>query len=290
MSDNRTRVSILNSPSRLQGAPALIVRGDSVSRREELLTGEEPLQIRADGPGQEPQDVAITMRTPGSERALAIGFLVSEGLVAASDAPDASFEFGDPAAIAKPEDEILVRLTKPIDLSSLAERHFVATASCGICGRATLDELMARVDPMPAGPIIWRSALELMPETMRAAQVAFAQTGGIHAAALFSASGDLIELHEDVGRHNALDKVVGSQALASRLPLHDAMLLVSGRVSFEIVQKAATAGIPILAAVSAPSDLAVETAERLGMTLVGFLRGDGFNVYTGEERISLDGP
>jgi FdhD protein len=286
---NRNRVSILDAPSRLHGAPALIVRGDSVSRREELLTGEEPLQIRAAGPEQEPRDVAITMRTPGAERALAIGFLVSEGLVSASDAPDASFEFGDPAVIAQPEDEILVRLPKSLDLSSLAERHFVATASCGICGRATLDELMARVEPMPSGPVIARSALELMPETMRAAQVAFAQTGGIHAAALFSVSGDLIELHEDVGRHNALDKVVGSQALAGRLPLHDSLLLVSGRVSFEIVQKAATAGIPILAAVSAPSDLAVETAERLGMTVIGFLRGNGFNVYTGEERIALDG-
>lgn len=289
MSKSHAPVSILNQPSSSRRVPALIVRGERRERRQESLAGEEPLQIRAQGPGQQPEDVAITMRTLGSESELAIGFLVSEGLVRIDDAPEARFEFGDPSVIAQPEDEILVRLPRPLDLSSLAERHFVATASCGICGRATLDELMSRVAPMPAGPEVAPAAITAMPVVMEAHQHAFSETGGLHAAALFSAADGMIELREDVGRHNAVDKVIGSQVLAGALPLHTSMLLVSGRTSFEIVQKAATAGIPILASVSAPTDLAVETAERLGMTLIGFLRGDGFNVYCGEERIVFAG-
>jgi FdhD protein len=288
MTTDHDAIDILNVPPTPRRAPALIVRGSDISYRDESLSGEEPLQIRACGPGQEPLDVAITMRTPGTEQELALGFLVSEGLVARSAAAKATFEFGDPAVIAQPEDEILVRLPERVDLDALAERHFVATASCGICGRATLDELTARVPFMDVGTSLSRSVLERLPDDMRAAQATFAKTGGLHAAALFSVDGELHELREDVGRHNAVDKVIGGQARASRLPLSNSVLLVSGRTSFEIVQKTATAGIPILAAVSAPSDLAVETADRLGMTLIGFLRGDGFNVYTHQHRILLD--
>ncbi len=171
----------------------------------------------------------------------------------------------------------------------MAERHFVATASCGICGKASLDEVEVRCDPIPAGPVVEPSVLLALPVRLREAQAVFEATGGLHAAGLFDASGSLLVLREDVGRHNALDKLVGSQLLAGALPLHDRIVLVSGRASFELVQKAAVAGVPILAAVSAPSDLAVEAAERLGVTLVGFLRGDGFNVYAHPERIVLDG-
>lgn len=282
--------AILNAPTKPRRVPALVVRGDHVMQRAESLSGEEPLQIRACGPGQEPRDVAITMRTPGAEQELALGFLVSEGLIAPDAAAGATFEFGDPVDVAQPEDEILVRLPSPVDLEAVAERHFVATASCGICGRATLDELTARVPVISSSTSLSRTVLERLPGDMRAAQATFAQTGGLHAAALFSVDGELQEVREDVGRHNAVDKVIGAQARRGRLPLSGTVLLVSGRTSFEIVQKTATAGIPILAAVSAPSDLAVETADRLGLTLVGFLRGDGFNVYTHQQRILLSEP
>jgi FdhD protein len=265
----------------------LAVEGVRVSARADAVAGEEPLQIRAAGPDQAASDVAITMRTPGDEEALAIGFLVTEGLVEPDHAASATFEFGDPRAIATPHDEVNVRLPVPFDPSAVAERHFVATASCGICGRASIDELAARVRPLGAGPIVRREIIFGLPGSMRDAQAVFERTGGLHAAALFDVDGSLAALREDVGRHNALDKLVGSQVLARALPLHDRVLLVSGRVSFEIVQKAATAGIPILCAVSAPTDLAIETAERLGMTLVGFLRGESFNVYAGAERLDL---
>jgi FdhD protein len=169
----------------------------------------------------------------------------------------------------------------------VAERHFVATASCGICGKATLDEIEVRCRPIPAGPVVGRSVIAGLPDTLRAAQRVFEATGALHAAGLFAPEGSLLSVHEDVGRHNALDKLIGEQVLAGRMPLNGEVLLVSGRTSFEIVQKAAVAGIPIVCAISAPSDLAVEAAERLGVTLVGFLRGDGFNAYAHPERIDL---
>jgi FdhD protein len=268
--------------------PTVVVRGSDVAVHPDVVAGEEPLQIRACGPGQAPTDVAVTMRTPGGEEELAVGFLVAEGLLDPADARRVSFEFGDPATHAQPHDDILVRLPRPLDLGAVAHRHFVATASCGICGRASTDELMARVPRLPRGPSITRSALQAMPDAMRAAQSVFKATGGLHAAALFTPRTELTELREDIGRHNAVDKVVGARALAGALPAHESAMLVSGRASFEIVQKVAVAGVPILCAVSAPSDLAVETAQRVGMTLVGFLRGDGFNVYSVAERIDLE--
>ena len=268
--------------------PTIVVRGEVTEARPDAVAGEEPLQIRACGPDQAPQDIAVTMRTPGSETELAVGFLVAEGLLDAADALPATFELGDPVTHSQPHDEILVRLPKPLDLASVTERHFIATASCGVCGRASTDELVARVEPLASGPAVGRSALQAMPARMRAAQSVFETTGGLHAAALFTPSAELIELREDIGRHNAVDKVIGARALAGRLPARESVLLVSGRVSFEIVQKAAVAGVPVLCAVSAPSDLAIGTADRVGMTLVGFLRGDGFNIYSGAERIDLE--
>jgi FdhD protein len=244
------------------------------------------MAIRAAGPGQAPVDVAVTMRTPGGEEDLAVGFLRTEGLIAGPD-DVLRVEFGDPAATSQPDDEVTVRLTRPFDASVVPERHFVATASCGICGKASLDEVVVRCDPLPAGrPVIARDVILSLPATLREAQAVFEATGGLHAAGLFDPAGRLVTLREDVGRHNALDKLVGAELLAGRLPLQERVLLVSGRISFEIVQKAAVAGIPVLCAVSAPSDLAVEAGQRLGMTLVGFLRGDGFNVYTHPERIA----
>ena len=262
------------------------VRGEALEVRADRVVGEEPLEIRAAGPNQEPVAVAVTMRTPGYEDELAVGFLRTEGLI---EGPEVlRVETGDPGTMNQPDDTRVVRLSRAFDASRVAERHFIATASCGICGKASLDEVALRAEPIPAGaPVVARSTILALPDALRAAQRAFDETGGLHASGLFSPSGELLVLREDVGRHNALDKVIGSQVLAGRLPLNDTILMVSGRVSFEIVQKAAVAGIPILCAVSAPSDLAISAAERLGVTLVGFLRGDGFNVYTHDDRIDL---
>jgi FdhD protein len=261
------------------------VRGNALEYRADRVVGEEPLEIRAAGPGQDPVAVAITMRTPGFEDELAVGFLRTEGLIAGPEV--LRFERGDPTEMNQPDDRITVRLARAFDSSAIAERHFVATASCGICGKASLDEVAVRSEPIPPGPVVQRSVILTLPDLLRAAQSAFDETGGLHAAALFTPIGELIAIREDVGRHNALDKLVGSQVLAKAMPLNQRILMVSGRVSFEIVQKAAVAGIPIVCAVSAPSDLAIEAADRLGVTLVGFLRGDGFNVYAHDERIDL---
>jgi FdhD protein len=261
------------------------VRGSALEYRADRVVGEEPLEIRAAGPGQAPVAVAVTMRTPGNEDELAVGFLRTEGLI---EGPEViRIETGDPAEMNQPDDRVTVRLSRPFDASVVAERHFVATASCGICGKASLDEVAVRSAPLAPGPVVSRAVVLALPDLLRAAQHAFDQTGGLHAAGLFTPAGELIAIREDVGRHNALDKLVGSQVLAKAMPLGQRMLMVSGRVSFEIIQKAAVAGIPIVCAVSAPSDLAIEAADRLGVTLVGFLRGDGFNVYAHDERIDL---
>jgi FdhD protein len=263
----------------------LAIRSDTLEVRDDRVVGEAPLEIRAAGPHQDPVAVAVTMRTPGHEDELAVGFLRTEGLIDGSEVVTTTG--GDPGSLSQPDDTILVRLSRPFDDSKVAERHFIATASCGICGKASIDEIALRIDPIPDGPVVSRSVILALPDLLRAAQKAFDETGGLHAAGLFAPNGELVVLREDVGRHNALDKVIGSQVLAKALPLHERILMVSGRVSFEIIQKAAAAGIPIVCAVSAPSDLAIETAERLSVTLVGFLRGSGFNVYSHDARIDL---
>jgi FdhD protein len=261
------------------------VRGASLEVRADRVVTEEPLEIRAAGPGQDPVAVAVTMRTPGHEGELALGFLRTEGLIGEGDV--VRVRFGSPSTLAAPDDTVVVQLRDRFDPSTVAERHFVATASCGICGKASIDEVAVKCDPLPEGPVVTRAVILGLPDALRVGQRAFDETGGLHAAGLFTPSGELVVVREDVGRHNALDKVVGSQAVAGRLPLHDRILMVSGRVSFEIVQKAAVAGIPIVAAVSAPSSLAIDAAERLGVTLIGFLRGEGFNVYAHDRRIDL---
>jgi FdhD protein len=262
------------------------VRGAELELRDDLVVGEEPLEIRAAGPRQTPVPIAVTMRTPGHEKELAIGFLTTEGLLDGNEI--LGVDVGDPGFMAEPDDAVIVRLARKVDPSISAKRNFVATASCGICGKASIDEIAVRCEPLPKGlPVVARSVILSLPGRLREAQAAFERTGGLHAAGLFETDGRLVAVREDVGRHNALDKLIGSRVLARELPLWDRILLVSGRVSFEIVQKAAVAGIPILCAVSAPSDLAIRLADRLGVTLVGFLRGDGFNVYTHDGRIDL---
>jgi FdhD protein len=270
----------------VSAARVVAVRGGELEVRSDTVAGEEPMEIRVAGLGQASVAVAVTMRTPGGEDELAVGFLRTEGLIAGDDV--ARVTFGDPARTSQPDDEVIVHLTRPFDASTITQRHFVATASCGICGKASLDDIEARCDPLPpVERILPRDVLLRLPDALRAAQLAFSATGGVHAAGLFAPDGRAVAVREDVGRHNALDKLVGSQVLGGRLPLHDRIVLVSGRVSFEIVQKAAVAGIPIVCAVSAPTDLAIAAAERLGVTLVGFLRDDGFNVYSHDGRIDL---
>jgi FdhD protein len=280
-----TRTSEATHAQRMARSRVLAVDDDFAAWRDDRLAGEEPMQITARGPGQDPIEVAVTMRTPGHEAELAVGFLFSEGLIEPGDL--GSVTFGDPAHDARPDDQVRVELNRPFDATRVAERHFVATASCGICGKASIDEVAMRCAPLPDGPVVDRETVLSLPARLRDAQETFDATGGLHASGLFEPDGTLIVLREDVGRHNALDKVIGERYMAGALPLHRSILMVSGRISFELVQKAAAAGIPILTAVGAPTDLAVQTAERVGMTLVGFLRGRRFNVYTRPERIGL---
>ena len=262
------------------------VRGSELEVRDDLVVGEEPLEIRAAGPRQAPVQVAVTMRTPGNEDELAIGFLTSEGLL--RDNEVRGVDYGDPGVMAEPDDSVLVRLARRFDPGLVGARNFVATASCGICGKASIDDVAVRCEPLPKNlPIVDRSVIVSLPDALRGAQAAFERTGGLHAAGLFETDGRSVAVREDVGRHNALDKLIGSRVIAREVPLWDRILMVSGRVSFEIVQKAAMAGIPIICAVSAPSDLAVRLSDRLGVTLIGFLRGDGFNVYSHDGRVNL---
>jgi FdhD protein len=262
------------------------VRQGSAFERADRLAAEEPMEIRAGGPGQEPVNVAVTMRTPGSDFELAAGFLFTEGLI---EGPQevAAIDYCRLPAVEQRYNVVTVRLTRAFDPGAL-QRNFYATSSCGICGKASMDHLEVRCDRLPAGPTVAGSTISSLPAAMREAQRIFEQTGGLHAAGLFDVEGRLLAMREDVGRHNALDKLVGHALLSGWVPLHDRVLLVSGRVSFELVQKAAVAGIPVLCAVSAPSSLAVDAAERFGMTVAGFVRDGGFNVYAGADRVGLD--
>jgi FdhD protein len=258
--------------------------GDGRKRTADSLATEEPMEIRLDAPGMEQRQVAVTMRTPGNDFELAAGFLHTEGLVAAT---------GDVRSVrycSVPREEqqynvVTVDLARPYDVGML-QRNFYTTSSCGICGKASLDSISVRCAPVADGPGVSEAVIVELPGRLREAQRLFDRTGGLHAAGLFDAEGRLLELREDVGRHNAVDKLVGHALLAGALPLSERVLMVSGRLSFEIVQKAAVAGIPVVCAVSAPSSLAVDAGRRFGMTLVGFLRGSRFNIYTGAERIT----
>jgi FdhD protein len=260
------------------------IAGGHVHERADRLATEEPMEIRAAGPGQTPVSVAVTMRTPGGDFELAAGFLFTEGLVGGrSDVRGVNY-----CEDLEPEEQhynvVTVDLARPFDPAAL-HRNFFATSSCGICGKATLDHVEVACPRVGPGPSVTPDAIAGMPDALRSAQRVFDQTGGLHAAGLFSAPGTLLSLREDVGRHNAVDKLIGQALLAGDLPLADRVLFVSGRSSFEIVQKAGVAGIPVVASVSAPSSLAVEAGERLGMTIVGFVRDGRCNVYTHPERV-----
>ncbi len=252
-------------------------------RRIDALAAEEPLELRVNG-----KALAVTMRTPGQDVELAHGFLLSEGVIgSAEDVSIARFCEGtgpDGMNTYNVLDIALAEGVPPPDTG--VERNFYTTSSCGVCGKAALDAVKLKTRFSPAlDPVqVTPEALTGFPDALRERQKVFESTGGLHAAGLF-VNGELLVVREDVGRHNAVDKVLGWAVLQNLVPLAGAVLMVSGRASFELVQKAAMAGIPVLAAVSAPSSLAVELAEEQGMTLIGFLRGDSMNVYTGGERV-----
>ncbi|MFD4398834.1 formate dehydrogenase accessory sulfurtransferase FdhD [Kitasatospora sp. NPDC058397] len=266
------------------------LRGDERGVRPDSLAAEEPLEIRLGG-----EPLTVTMRTPGQDFDLVAGFLVGEGLVhTAEELAALRYCAGTDESGANTYnvvDATLRGAARALPLS--AHRNLLTTSACGLCGRDTVDAVRTHVrhpvgeDPLTVPP----SLLYGLPDRLRAAQRTFESTGGLHAAGLFdAASGDLLCAREDVGRHNAVDKVVGWALREGRLPLTGHVLLVSGRASFELTQKAALAGVPLLAAVSAPSSLAVDLAEELGLTLVGFLRGEGANVYTRPDRIASPSP
>jgi FdhD protein len=284
-----------------------------VSADKDFLAGEEPLEIRVEG-----HSVAVVMRTPGEDSELAAGFLMTEGLIhAASDlidirhrphclqasgASDREHEQGNGAlrgqksprapsmkgSFAGNVIDVRLRRPKKLDLRRLT-RHVFSSSSCGICSKASIETVLCQFPSVKGFCEVAAEVLLGLPQALLAAQETFRRTGGLHACALFDLTGKLLVLREDVGRHNALDKIVGRALLSAQLPLHQHILLLSGRASFEMMQKSLAAGIPIVAAISAPSSLAVEFAQDSGQTLIGFLRGDRMNIYSGHNRVRSRG-
>jgi FdhD protein len=254
-----------------------------VRRVQDSLAGEEPLEIRV---GENP--LAVTMRTPGHDLELAAGFLFTEGIIQRRE-QIISLEIGQAEAGKQPGNLVVAKLDGDVQLDAeKTRRNFFANSSCGICGKASIEAVRSRFLRAPnAGFRVRAELLCGLPEKLGGSQDIFSRTGGLHAAGLFTASGELLVAREDIGRHNAMDKVVGWALREGRVPLAQFVLVVSGRCGFEIAQKAIAAGLPIVASVSAPSSLAVQLARELNLTLVGFLRGRRFVVYSGEERINL---
>ncbi|HZZ65332.1 MAG TPA: formate dehydrogenase accessory sulfurtransferase FdhD [Candidatus Baltobacteraceae bacterium] len=275
-------------PGVTSSVPVLCARDGRTREVIDDVATEEPLQIRLVLQGG-PQNVAVTMRTPGNDFELAAGFLFSEGIIDSREAIQTISYCVDPQIDAAQQYNIVnvaVTFGAAADPDRL-ERHFTVNSSCGVCGKATIDALGTRAERLNDGVRVTAQTLDELPAAMRAAQRVFASTGGLHACALFDAAGTLLALREDVGRHNAFDKIVGWALLEDRMPLQGCIALVSGRASFELVQKAILARIPVLCAVSAPSSLAVELAGEFGVTLVGFVREGRANIYTGRERLAL---
>jgi FdhD protein len=274
--------------SKVRAQVTLVEKGRARTRLDHLAA-EEPLEIRLQA-GHQTQTVAVTMRTPGADFELAAGFLHGEGVVTEQGLiRHISYCVAPDVDAAQRYNIVNVGLYLPAlpDLPTL-ERHFYTTSACGVCGKASLEAIEMRgCSVLTGGPVVDAALLHTLPDKLRAKQGLFDATGGLHAAALFSPAGELLCLREDVGRHNAVDKVVGWALLNRKLPLTHCVLLVSGRASYEILQKSTVAGIPIVCAISAASHLAVDVAHRFGVTLLGFLREERFVIYTGKERITI---
>lgn len=286
------------APARVQSIVQVAlhkVAGDLEHAAADNLAVEEPLEIRLvfarDGKPIQ-RSISVTMRTPGDDFELAAGFLLTEGIVHSAGDLAVVRHCGPPVGPLGLRNVVRVELRAGVEVDmQRLERHFYTSSSCGVCGKTSIAALeVTGLQPPPSGLRVAAGLVHQLPAELRRAQQVFEHTGGLHAAALFDQSGQLLALREDVGRHNAVDKLVGSQLLADRLPLGHCILLVSGRASFELVQKAAVAGIPVMAAVGAPSSLAVELAQRYGITLLGFVRDDRFNIYCGGQRIAGTAP
>ncbi|HEV2329564.1 MAG TPA: formate dehydrogenase accessory sulfurtransferase FdhD [Verrucomicrobiae bacterium] len=282
--------TISRPDKRIQKVPMQRVDASATSSEIDCLAAEEPLEIRVEG-----HSVAVVMRTPGEDRELAAGFLVTEGLIHSPDdviaiRPQSHCLNGLPDANADSIEgnAVNVELAKPnfLDLKRLT-RHVFSSSSCGICSKASIDAVRQQFPPIDDTFEVDAQVILGLPATLAASQETFKRTGGLHACALFDSAGRLVVLREDVGRHNALDKVVGWALLENRLPLLQHILLLSGRTSFEMMQKALAAGIPIIAAISAPSGMAVQFAHDSGQTLMGFVRGQRMNIYAGAHRLRL---
>ena len=271
-------------------AETTITRYSDLSGTEtetDLLAVEEPLEIRLQLPGvSKHKAISITMRTPGDDFDLAAGFLFTEGIITGPAQVSKIRYCGMPAKDKNINNTLVAELADDVDIDlKRLERHFYTTSSCGVCGKSSIEALHTGAKKVETNSKFKSELIHTLPDTLRRVQAVFERTGGLHASALFDAEGNLDILREDVGRHNALDKVIGAKFMSDETPLNDRILLVSGRASFELVQKALMAGIPVLAAVGAPSSLAVELAGEFGMTLIGFVRDGRFNIYTGAERI-----
>jgi FdhD protein len=252
--------------------------GKRPQQETDTVVREEPLEIRVRG-----KSIAVTMRTPGHDRELAAGFLLSEGIISRRGE---IIEIGPCLESDSAENTLNVFLSPSVEIDLVRlTRHVFASSSCGVCGKASIESVHQHFPPVESSAVVAAQNLVALPDRMRAAQQTFSQTGGLHAAAIFDLLGNLLVVREDAGRHNAVDKVLGWGFLESKLPFDSHVLMVSGRASFEIVQKALSARIPIIAAVSAPSSLAVDFAQESNQTLIGFLRGETFNVYSHPNRI-----
>ena len=283
MSDARDRDGLysLMTAGVVRWVPVLQVGAPDSSSPMDAVATEEPLQVLVGG-----EPFAVIMRTPGADRELSVGFLLAERVItSAADVQDIRRAPGQPNVV-----DVTVTDAATARLADIHRtRRLVTTnSSCGLCGRVTIESLQVEAPPIRADWVVPCALVRQLPDTVRLAQAVFEQTGGLHAAALFGRDGRLELLAEDVGRHNAVDKVIGQMVLGGRLPLEDSILFCSGRTSFEIIQKAFLAGIPLVAAVSAPSSLAIELASEAGITLLGFVRGPRFNVYSHRWRVNLD--
>ena len=272
-----SNTSATKSPRSVEITQVVEWREGNTRRVQDYLAAEEPLEIMI---GRKP--LVVTMRTPGNDEELGAGFLLTEGII------EERAQLAEIIISARGRNLVRVKLARGARIpSASSRRYFAANSSCGVCGKASIDSVRARnIRPLNSGFRISGDVLCKLPDLARPSQETFGRTGGLHAAALFDAAGNLIVLREDIGRHNAVDKIIGWALLNGRIPLNDCVLLASGRGGFEIVQKSIIAGIPVVASVSAPSSLAVELARRTRLTLVGFLRGQRFVIYSGEERIA----
>jgi FdhD protein len=281
--------SLTGCPEQSRAAIQRFESGHPTATGDDAVAVEEPLEIRlgrvVDGKLRL-QPVSITMRTPGDDFELAAGFLFTEGILKSSDQIREILHCGKGKGASN---TLRVELAAGVDVDmKRLERNFYTTSSCGVCGKTSLEALATGAQPVatPAGFTVDAHLIDELPERLRSKQHAFRSTGGLHASALFSRTGELLGLREDVGRHNALDKLIGARFLAGTLPANDTILFLSGRASFELLQKAVMAGIPVVCAVGAPSSLAIEAAREFGLTLLGFVRGNRFNVYAGQERLA----